>query len=547
MTVSVAADLILRNGKFHTQHAGLPLAEAVAAASGRVLAVGSNERVAEFGGPLTEWVDLEQRLALPGFSDVHFHYVDWALGRMKLDLSRAASLSELIGAVNGAAANKKRGDWILGQGFNEAAWPEGRMPTRRELDTAAPEHPVLLWRCDLHLAVANSRALALAGMQNRTPDPPQGIIDRDGSGRPTGILKETAVDLVKNALPEIGEKDCLQAMRTGIPALHAMGITGLHDIRIMGGRDAAMALRAWQRLREAGELDLRCWVTLPAERLREAVDLGLRSGLGDDRLRLGHVKFFADGGMGARTAWMLEPYRDGGCGMPLLSMDRLEAAISTADRAGLAVAVHAVGDRAGREVIGIFERLAARRSVSEGDAFNRPRLPHRIEHLQMIQPQDLARLAPLKIAVAMQPPNAILDMAMIDDAVGSRARHAYAFRSALEAGIQLCLSSDAPVCDPNPLLGIHAAVTRRRPDGSPAPGWHPEQCLTVSQAVCGYTLAPAALGGAADRLGCIAPGRRADIVVLDRNLYEIDPAAIPEARVAMTVFDGKVVYRRETA
>jgi hypothetical protein len=242
---------------------------------------------------------------------------------------------------------------------------------------------------------------------------------------------------------------------------------------------------------------------------------------------------------------MLESYRDGGRGMPLLPMDRLEAAISTADRAGLAVAVHAVGDRAGREVIGIFERLAARRSGTESDVWHRPRLPHRIEHLQMIQPEDLARLARLKVGVAMQPPNVILDMAMIDDAVGARGRQAYAFRSVLKAGIPLCLSSDAPVCDPNPLLGIHAAVTRRRPDGSPPMGWHPEQCLTVSEAVCGYTLAPAAFGGAADRLGCIAPGRRADIVVLDRNLYEVDPAAIPEARVVMTVFDGKVVYRRE--
>jgi len=543
MSVTRGADLILLNGRFRTQDPLRPQAEAVAIAAGRILAVGGVDRILQLKDAQTESVDLEGRLALPGFTDVHFHYVDWALGRLKLDLSKAASLSEVTDAVRAAAAEKVRGEWILGLGFNEADWPERRMPDRRELDTAAAHHPVVLWRCDLHLAVANSLALELAGINRRTVDPPQGVIVRDDGGHPTGVLKETAVELVNRRLPELGKGDLLNAMRRGVPELHAMGITGLHDIRIMGGKDGAAALGAWQRLREAGDLNLRCWVTLPAERLQEAVALGLQSGWGDERLRVGHVKFFADGGMGARTAWMIEPYRDAAEGMPLLSMDRLEASILTADRAGLAVAVHAVGDRAGREVIGIFEKLEARRATGDGSDLARPLLPHRIEHLQMVQPEDVARLARLKIAVAMQPPNAALDMGMIDDCVGARARYAYAFRTVQSAGIPLCLSSDAPVCDPNPLVGIHAAVTRRRRDGHPPAGWHPEQCLTVSDAVHGYTVTPSVIGGVADELGSITPGKRADIVVLDRNIYESDPQAIFETRVVLTVFDGRLVYR----
>jgi predicted amidohydrolase YtcJ len=416
------------------------------------------------------------------------------------------------------------------------------MPTGKDLDAVAPKNPVALWRCDLHLAVVNSAALKSAGIDEQTPDPPEGVIERDTAGRPNGILREHALNLVSAAIPKPGDEENRQALREGIPVLHSWGLTGINDIYLMGGHDGAPALRAWQRLRDEGELSLRCWSSIPGEHLEEAIALGVRTGLGDDRLRLGHVKFFADGGMGARTAWMLEPYLDAGSGMPLADMAELEKAVRLADRAGLAVMIHAIGDRANRELIGIFERLLRLRSREPAEAASPPPVPHRIEHVQMIRPEDISRLARLNLVAGVQPHNMILDINMIAKSVGSKGKWTYTYRSMLDAGIPLMFSSDCPVCDPRPLAGIHALVTRQRDDGTPPEGWYPEQRLTVEEAVRGYTLTPAAALGVADEIGSIACGKRADLVVLDRNIYQVDPMEIPDTRVEMTVFDGDIVF-----
>ena len=534
------AELILFNGILRTQDAQNPVAEAVAVRNGIITAVGGNNAVNSLADNHTLRMDLGGRLVLPGFTDVHFHYCDWALGRQKLDLAAQQSLSQLSKAVKTAASEKQPGQWILGLGFNETQWPEKRMPGRDDLDRAAPQHPVVLWRCDLHLAVANSLALEKAGIHADTPDPPHGLIGRDAAGKPDGILKEAAIDQVKNILPVPGEKETARAMQTGFGLVHAMGITGLHDVRLMDGQQGALALKSWQQLNADGRLDLRCWVTLPGQRLDEAVALGIRSGWGNDRLRIGHVKYFADGGMGARTAWMLEPYRDGGRGMPLMDMQTLQDRLQKAHAAGLAVAVHAIGDRANRELVRLFEGLP-----KHGAAANvfEPSLPHRLEHLQMIRPADIRRLAKLDVVACVQPHNLVLDMDMIDACIGDNGRHTYAFGDLLAAGIAVCLSSDAPVCNPNPLVNIHTAVTRCRPDGTPVGGWYPQQKISVAQAVQAYTLAPAMLGGRADELGCLKQGFRADMVILDRDIYRIDPMQILQAKVAMTLFDGRIVYR----
>jgi len=237
-----------------------------------------------------------------------------------------------------------------------------------------------------------------------------------------------------------------------------------------------------------GELDLRCWVGIPGERLDEAVGLGLRTGLGDDRLRIGYLKYFADGGMGARTAWMLEPYLDADCGMPLFPMDQFAGAIKKADQAGLAVMIHAIGDRANREVVTVFEELKKSRVRDEKDFYAPPAISHRIEHVQMIRHEDLERLAGVGIPACVQPHNMILDISMIDESVGKKGKWAYAYRDMLDAGIPLLFSSDAPVCDASPLVGIHAAVTRQRRDGTPQGGWYPKQRISVDEAVRGYTI-----------------------------------------------------------
>ncbi|MBW2482289.1 MAG: amidohydrolase, partial [Deltaproteobacteria bacterium] len=402
-------DLILFNGNIHTMDTARPLARALAVCKDRIMAIGDNDEISALGTSKTERVDLNGRLAIPGLMDSHFHFYDWAMGRQQLDLARVNALDELLGQVAQTAGQLPPEKWILGQGWNESDWPEHTMPRREHLDAVAPSHPVALWRCDLHLVSVNSRALELAGIDESTPDPPDGVIEKDLAGRPTGILRELAPNLVKSVIPPPSADELVAAMRDGISYLHRLGLTAIHDVRLMGGLEGAPALKAWQLLNEQGMLDLRCWVSLAGERLEEAIALGLRTGLGDDRLRIGHVKYFADGGMGARTAWMLEPYLDADIGMPLGSMSELRRKIEAAEKAGLAVIVHAIGDRANREIITVLEELVESRSKIKTKSFVPPALPHRIEHTQMIRSEDIQRLANIKVAACVQPHNMILD------------------------------------------------------------------------------------------------------------------------------------------
>ena len=538
-----APDLILLNGNICTLDSQKPQAEAIAVKAGRIIAVGESDTIGALAGRQTERIVLDGRLVIPGLMDSHFHFYDWAMGRQQLDLAPVNSLDELLDQVAQSAAKLPPQKWILGQGWNESDWPEHTMPRRDHLDAMAPAHPVALWRCDLHLVAVNSRALELAGIDATTPDPPDGVIEKDASGQPTGILRELAPNLIKTVIPAPEADAVVAAMQDGITHLHSLGLTGLHDVRLMGGLEGAPALRAWQLLNEKDKLDLRCWVSLAGERLEEAIALGLRTGLGDNRLHIGHLKYFADGGMGARTAWMLEPYLDAEYGMPLGSIDELRQKIAAAEKAGLAVIVHAIGDRANREIITVLEQLAQLRGQAKESASMPPALPHRIEHAQMIRSEDIQRLARLKVAACVQPHNMILDINMINESVGPLGRYTYAYKEMIDAGIPVLLSSDAPVCDPSPLVGIHAAVTRQRRDGTPAGGWYPEQRISVADALRGYTTVPAAFYGQARNMGSLTPGKWADMIVLDRDIFQVDPMEIADARVEMTVFDGWMVHR----
>jgi predicted amidohydrolase YtcJ len=539
-----APEMILINGAIRTQDTRKPLVEAVAIGAGRVLVTGDNQEIQPMAGPDSEVIDLGGRLCLPGMMDSHFHYYTWALGRRQLMLADVRSFPELLDRVSAAAGTAEPGQWILGQGWNEADWPEHRMPMRNDLDKAAPANPVAMWRCDLHLAVVNSRALELAHINEETPDPPDGVIARDASGRPNGILRELAPNLIRDIIPAPGDDELFSVMREGIPVLHSLGLTALEDIRLMGGKEGAPAFKTWQRLRDADELDLRCWVSIPGERLEEAASLGLRTGFGDDRLRVGHIKYFADGGMGARTAWMLEPYLDAGCGMPLTPMEELEKSLHRAHQTGLAIAVHSIGDRTNRELITVFEGLRDQRKGAGVADPPGPIASHRIEHVQMIRPEDLVRLGRLDVVACVQPHNLVLDIAMVDESVGEKGKWTYPYGDMLDCGISPIFSSDAPVCDPSPLAGIHAAVTRQRKDGTPGGGWYPSQRIGVEDAVRGYTILPALSYGVGDRLGSVTPGKYADMVVLDRDIYAVDPMEIIEAKVDLTIFDGRIVFQR---
>jgi predicted amidohydrolase YtcJ len=532
--------LILYNGSLYTQDPAFPNAAAVAMQSGRIRAVGSDDEIRSLAGPGDQVIDLEGRRVLPGFQDAHFHMCDWTLGLGRLYLARVASLTGLGQRVADRAGQTPSGGWILGQGWNESSWPERRIPTRVELDSAAPHHPVALWRSDLHVVAANSAALRQAGIGGDTADPAGGVIDRDESGQPTGVLRERAIDLLTAAIPPPTEDEAVAAMRQGFPLLHRLGLTGVHDYRLMDGADGPPAFRAYQRLRAAGELGVRLWMHISGAHLDQAVALGLRSGFGDDWLRVGHVKLFADGGQGAHTAWMLEPYQDsGGYGLPLMPIAEMAQAIERANLAGLSVAVHAIGDRACRELPTILEGLAARYPH-----LARQPIPNRIEHVQNIRPEDVGRLAALNVMASVQPIQLVDDMTMVEQTVGPRGRWTYAFRDLLAAGVPLAMGSDCPVADPNPCWGIHAAVTRQRRDGSPHGGWYPAQRLTVAEAVWGFTMGAAKASGRSHELGSITPGKLADLVVLDRDILAIEPMEIAEAQVVMTVLGGKEVYRQ---
>ncbi len=526
--------LILYNGKIHTETP----ATAIAIRDRKILAIGNDSDIKAMTAPHTQQIDLKGRLLLPGLHDGHFHFYNWAEGRRDLELARVSDLGDMLAQLQDRIRAIEPGRWIKGYGWNESEWPHPVMPTRHNLDAVSPEHPVILWRSDYHVAVVNSLALQLAGINANTPPPSDGVIEWDASGQPTGILKELAIDLVSQQTPLLPESELHQAMLDGIAELHKLGLTGLHDQRSMAGTEGPVALRVYQHLRDHEQLKLRLTTNIHHSQLPYAIGLGLKSGFGDDYLQLGFVKMFSDGSMGARTAWMLRPYADGGLGLSATPTAEIAKVVRLAKENGWGVSVHAIGDRANREVLDIFEEVAA------GDAAQ-PRLPHRIEHAQTLHPDDLPRLAKLGITASVQPLHLLDDMVLLDRILGERGDRAYAFRGLLDTGAILALGSDCPIASPNPWLGIHAAVNRRKPSGEPKAGWYPAQRLTVTQALWGYTMGNAIAAGQQDRLGSITPGKLADLIVVDQDIFEVEPAALAETEVVMTIFDGQVVFEAE--
>jgi predicted amidohydrolase YtcJ len=534
-----APEIILFNGAVADPSLRRTSDQALAIGRGRILAVGGNDAILNMAGKDSAKIDLGSRLVVPGFIDTHIHFYEWSFKRRDLALGGLTCLDDLLTQVQQAAAQRQPGQWIMGQGWNETDWAIPRQPDRETLDRVIPDHPVLLWRCDLHLAATNSAALRLAGIDENTPDPPEGRIERDAAGRPTGILRELAINLVRKAVAVPSDADVTAAYIEAAGALHRRGVTGIHDIRLMADEDGARAFRTFQTLDRENRLDLRSWVTLPGHRLDDIIALGLRTGFGNDRLRVGHVKFFSDGGMGARTAWMVDPFLDADHGMPLVDMTELAQSVARADQAGLAVMIHAVGDRANRELINIFEALETDRRRTGAPP---PVVPHRIEHVQMIRPEDADRLRRMPLALCLTPANMLLDINLIDTAVGEKGRWAYDFRRLMDTGAPVMFSSDCPVCDPAPLLGMHAAVTRRRTDGSPEGGWHPESRVTMREALAAYTVTPAEVHHTPD-VGVVAPGKRADLAILSTNILDDPSSWLPDVTVDMTLFDGRIVHR----
>lgn len=530
----MCANLLLLNGQVYTYDNAMPRAEAVAIRGSRIRAVGKSYDLRVLRRTDScQVIDLKGKAVLPGFTDCHLHVLryGWSLTRLYLDGIR--SKQGVLAAVAKHVRQERPGEWVQGLGWSDADWPRGESPAKEDLDRVAPHNPVALARKDGHSYWVNSLALRLTEIDQHTPDPPGGRIERDeNTGELTGILKETAIDLFCGHVPMPGSEMRQQALRAAIQQAQRLGLTGVHDC----GLDSSESFSDYQELLARGELAIRVYAMLPRENLDQAVKMGLRSGFGNERLRVGHVKLFADGSLGSQTAEMLEPLvgQRQNRGIAVTSQRELEDLVLCASDGGIGCAVHAIGDSANRRVLDAFgrQRKEGRRSA----------LRHRIEHAQLLHPADISRFKELDIIASMQPIHATSDMVLADRYWGQRARWSYAWKSLLDAGARLAFGSDAPVESPDPLLGIHAAVTRQRAGGEPAGGWYPEQRLSVAEAVHGYTLGAAYSSGEEDDKGSISMGKLADLVILSQDIFRIAPEEILNTRVLATVFDGHIVF-----
>jgi predicted amidohydrolase YtcJ len=514
-----------------------PLASALAVRDGKFLAVGQAGDLETLAGPQTQVIDLKGQTVLPGLCDAHIHFSSYALSLQRIDLFEVPSLAEMQRRVAEKAAVTPPGQWLQGRGWNQNLWAEARFPTRYDLDQVAPNHPVLFPDKSGHAAIANSLALSRAGLTDATSDPSGGELGRDASGALTGLLLEEAIDLVRRAIEAPAEAELDEAVLHAQTVAHQLGLTSIHDL------DGRQSFGAFQRLRLQDKLRLRAVSHVAMAELEHALGVGLRAGLGDGWLRTGGLKLFADGALGPRTAAMLAPYENepDNYGIVVVDKEEMVELAGRASAAGLSTLVHAIGDRANHDVLDVFEEVR-RQEAERGEP--RPARRHRIEHVQVLHPDDLPRLAALDVIASMQPIHATQDMLLVDAYWGKRGALSYAWRSLLESGARLAFGSDAPVETPNPFVGIHAAVTRCRADGSPGrEGWYPQQRLSVTEAVAAYTTGAAYAESWEHEVGNISLGKYADFIVPDRDIFTCEPVEIKDATVMMTVVGGEIVYR----
>lgn len=506
--------------------------QAIAVKGDRILAVGENHEISALIGAAARVIDAAGKLVLPGFNDSHAHLLLGGRQLLSADLRSARSREQLAAMIAAKSRVVPPGRWLTGGNWDNGAWDDQRLPTKDDIDPATPATPVFVTRSDLHMGLANSAALALAGITAATPDPPGGaIMRRAGSGEPTGILKDTALELVRRVIPPPNCEESLAAVDKACELAASLGVTSLQDMAVGEEWDN---WRIFQDFRRQKELPVRLCVRMPlAEWLesRRAPD-----GEQDDWLQLGGVKSFVDGSLGASSALFFAPYDDdpGNCGLLMHQPDELAAQIAAADRAGLQAAVHAIGDKANSILLDVYAEVIAKNGRRDRR--------FRVEHAQHLAAGDIGRMAALGVLASVQPSHIIDDGRWAEKRIGpERARFAYSFRSLLDAGVRLAFGSDWPVASLNPLAGIQAAVTRQLGNGY---CWHPEQRITVEEAVRAYTSAAAYAEFTEADKGRLSPGMLADLVVLSGDIFAVPPEEITAAAVVCTVCGGRVVYEK---
>ncbi|MEO8578876.1 MAG: amidohydrolase [Gemmatimonadales bacterium] len=537
---SPSADLVLTNGRIYTVDDTRPMVSALAVRGGRVLFVGSDVEARALVSPSTQVIDLHGATVVPGFVDAHAHLL--GLGNMlrRVNLAGSSSYDEVIARVKTFSKNVKPGEWILGRGWDQNRWTPKEFPAHDALSRAFPNNPVVLKRVDGHALLANARALELARVTAATADPPGGRIIRTASGAPAGVFVDNAQSLVERAVPSPTREDTRKAILAAIAEANRWGLTGVHD----PGEDAE-TIGIYEELARAGNYNLRNYVMLsdPGDpgsdtTLRNPyIQRGPQSALYDGHLWIRALKLYADGALGSRGAAMLAPYADerSNSGLLVSRPEHIRAWADTALRRGFQVNVHAIGDRGNRIVLDAFDSALKKF----------PKADHRfrIEHAQVVSPEDIPRFAKLGVIPSMQATHQTSDMRWAEARVGpQRIRGAYAWRSLLNTGVIIPNGTDFPVEEVNPLLTFHAAVTRQDPTNWPAGGWYPEQKMTREEALQSMTIWPAYAGFQESMLGSLTPGKYADFVVLTRDIMHVPDTEILDARVSSTWIGGKRVY-----
>lgn len=527
------ADVILKNGVFFTVDKERPLCQAVALKKDRIVAVGDDTEMEIHQDSTTRVIDLNGQFACPGFNDAHVHLIEAGLCMTEIDLKGMRTIREIQTAVRQKVRRLEPGEWVVGRGWDQTLFEGQRMPTKRILDQVSSYVPIYLKRCGLHTALVNSEALRIAGITDKTVNPPGGEIEKDpNTGHPTGILKDSAMELVSQYIESPSAEQKKKAAEIALEAARQYGITSLQD------NSSIDAFDIFKDLLDEGKLTCRIseWYPLQddlstAKKLKKEYD--------DPMLRFGLLKGFMDGSLGSRSAALLEPYLDDpdNRGILMMSPENLRQQVIEADRDGFQLGIHAIGDWAVRETLEAF--AFAQRMNGKRDS------RHRIEHAQILTDVDLIRFSELDVIASMQPFHCIDDLRWVESRLGTeRCRLAYLWKS-LRAQSHIALGTDWPVVPLNPMQTLYASVARKDTTGFPSRGWMTAERLTIEEAIEAYTLGSAYAEFMDHEKGSLTPGKLADIVILNVNLLEATPEEIRDAAVVMTIVGGNVVYKRE--
>jgi predicted amidohydrolase YtcJ len=529
---AVTADLVVTNANVRTMDAKRTVAKSIAVLNGKIIAIGSDADTKPLIGPKTRVIDAGGKLILPGFNDAHVHFLGTGEQLSSVDLRDAKTPEEFVQRIKDFAAKLPKGRWVLGGQWDHENWTPNNLPTAALIDAATPDNPVFISRLDGHMSLANSLAMRHAGVDKNVKDVAGGEIVRDAAGNPTGIFKDAAKIYVGKVIPKPSFEQQLEAAQAATDHAASLGVTSIQDMA------AGTNVGAYQELLRRGTLKTRVYGCSPLNDYKRWEKTGVRAAFGDAMLRVGCLKGYADGSLGSTTAWFFDPYLDAPSSTGLAMADvttTMRQTIQDADKAGLQVRIHAIGDRANATILDHFQSVETANGVKERR--------FTIEHAQHLRQEDIKRFGKLKVVASMHPLHIIDDGRWAGNRLDEkRLKGTYAFRTLLDTGAVLAFGSDSPVASLNPLWGIYAAVTRRTLDDKNPNGWIPEQKITVDEAVRGFTFGSAYGEFQENVKGTLEVGKLADFVIVSDDIFTIDPVKIANAKVLTTVVEGKVVF-----